>query len=304
MEATMGVWGAGLYSGDFAKDLRSTVSAVARLPFGSEKLVHILCETEPRAANNSDDEEHTIFWLVVADQFAKRSISCDRTRDNALTIIKAGSDLAMHEKLGMNPSDLAKRRKILDDLRVRLLAPPRTCRQRSVLKRPQPFLFGVGDVFVYPTCGGACINPYAVSKERSRDGAGRLGWNQDSWSAMIIVDRGRAFGFLTWYRPLTISTATTHKPTIATLRLDLLWKLEQAGTCSAVHFKRMELEKVGTLTIDKEKLKRSFPHVRPGTYQAINNISLANALSVGPSIPAILMRKHSTILGLEQVLSD
>jgi hypothetical protein len=65
----------------------------------------------------------------------------------------------------------------------------------------------------------------------------------------------------------------------------------------------MELEKVGTLTIDKEKLKRSFPHVRPGTYQAINNISLANALSVGPSIPAILMPKHSTIRGLEQILS-
>jgi hypothetical protein len=303
MEATMGVWGAGLYSGDFAKDLRSTISAVARLPFGGEKLVHILCETEPRAANNSDDEEHTIFWLVVADQFAKRSISCDRTRDNALTIIKAGSDLAMHEKLGMNPSDLAKRRKILDDLRVRLLQPQGTSRQRSVLKRPQPFLFDVGDIFVYPTCGGACINPYA-SKEQSRDGVGRLGWKQDSWSAMIIVDRGRAFGFLTWYRPLTLSTAVTHKPSIATLFLDVLWKLERAGTCSALHFKRMELEKVGTLMIDNEKLKRSFPHLRPGTYQAINNISLANALSVGPSIPAILMRKHSTILGLEQILSD
>jgi hypothetical protein len=304
MEDTMGVWGAGLYSGDFAMDLRSTVSAVARLPFDSEKLVDILCETEPRAANNSDDDEHTIFWLIVADQFAKRSISCDRTLDYALAIIKGGSDLAIHEKLGMNPSDLAKRRKILDDLRVRLLKPKGTSRRRSVLKRPQPFLFDVGDVSVYPTCGGACINPYVASKEQGRDGAGRLGWKQDSWSAMIIVDRGRAFDFLTWYRPLTLSTAMIHKPSIATLRLDVLWKLERAGTCSALHFKRMELEKVGTLMIDKEKLKRSFPHVRPGTYQAINNISLANALSVGPSIPAILMRKHSTILGVEQILSD
>ena len=73
----MGVWGAGLYSGDFAKDLRSTISAVARLPFDSDKLVDILCETEPRAASNPDDEAHTSFWLIVADQFAKRGIVCD-----------------------------------------------------------------------------------------------------------------------------------------------------------------------------------------------------------------------------------
>jgi hypothetical protein len=173
----------------------------------------------------------------------------------------------------------------------------------------------VGDGFVYPTCGGACINPYFVSKEQGRDGAGRIGWKQDSWSAMIIVDRGRAFDFLVWYRPLTISTAMPQKPTFAALRFDVLWKLERAGTCTAVHFKRMELEKVGTLPIDKERLMRSFPNMRPGTSQAINNISLANALSVGPSIPVILMprpgeplnfsrgRPYATILGIEQILS-
>ena len=93
----MGVWGTGLYSGDFALDLRSTVSAVARLPFDGDKLSDILCGTEPGAANNSDDEEHTIFWLVIADQFAKRSITCDRARDKALAIIEDGNDLAMHD---------------------------------------------------------------------------------------------------------------------------------------------------------------------------------------------------------------
>jgi hypothetical protein len=125
----MGVWGAGLYSGDFALDLRSAVSAVARLPFDSDKLVDILCETEPRAANDSDDEEHTTFWLVVADQFAKCSITCDRARDKALAIIESGNDLAMHEKLGMNPSDLTKRRKMLQDLRFAFwhAKPPADC---------------------------------------------------------------------------------------------------------------------------------------------------------------------------------
>ena len=35
----MGRWGTGLYSGDFAMDLRSTIRAVARLPFSADRLV-------------------------------------------------------------------------------------------------------------------------------------------------------------------------------------------------------------------------------------------------------------------------
>jgi hypothetical protein len=173
----------------------------------------------------------------------------------------------------------------------------------------------VGDILVYPTCDGKCINPYVASKERSRDGAGRIGWKQDGWSAMIIVDVGRAFDFLAWYRPLTISTATTHKPSVASLRLDVLWKMRRAGVCSAAHFKKMELEKIGTLSLDREKLRRLFTDMRPGTYQAINNISLANEMGVGPSTPEVLISKpgeppnlgrakpHLTILGIEQILS-
>jgi hypothetical protein len=106
----MGVWGAGLYSGDFARDLRSTIRAVARLPFDGDRLIEILSETAPTAANNPDDEDHTTFWLVVADQFAKRAITCDRARQRAIAIIDAGSDLAMLAKLGMCPSDLSRRR--------------------------------------------------------------------------------------------------------------------------------------------------------------------------------------------------
>ena len=70
----MGVWGTRLYSGDFAMDLRSTIAAVVRLPFEVDRLVEILCETEPDAAENSANEDHTTFWLILADQFAKRAI--------------------------------------------------------------------------------------------------------------------------------------------------------------------------------------------------------------------------------------
>ena len=164
----MGVWGTGVYSGDFAMDLRSTISAVARLPFDGDKLVDILCETDPTAANNPDDVDHTTFWLVVADQFAKRAIVCDRVRDKALAIIESGVDIAKLEKLGMNPSDLRKRRKMLEGVRLRIAAPV-SSRPRPVLQKPETFLMDVGDVFVYPTFGGRCRNPPTLRRKSWTD---------------------------------------------------------------------------------------------------------------------------------------
>jgi hypothetical protein len=138
----MGVFGAGLYSGDFALDLRSTVGAILRLPFDPDKLLDILCSTHPSAANNPNDEEHTIFWLVIADQFAKHDVACDRVRPKALAIIDGGTDLTTLEKLGMMQSGLRKRKRMLDELRARIVAAPTTSKPRKVLRKPQPLLMG------------------------------------------------------------------------------------------------------------------------------------------------------------------
>jgi hypothetical protein len=100
----MGVWGSGLYSGDFAADLRAAIRAVSRLPFDADRLATILSCIEPTAANNIDDEDHTTFWLVLADQFARRGIVSKRVRDMTLQIIDSGSDLEMLAKLGMTPA--------------------------------------------------------------------------------------------------------------------------------------------------------------------------------------------------------
>lgn len=311
----MGVFGTGLYSGDFAMDLRSAISAVARLPFDSDKLADILCETEPAVANQPDDEEYTTFWLVIADQFAKRAIVSDRVRDKALAIIDSGADVAMHEKRGMNPSDLRKRQKMLNEVRERITAPPVSRRPRPVLKKPQALLMDVGDVLVYPTFGGRCINPYFASRELDRLGTMAPAWKQDSWAAMVIVDRGRAFDFLSWYRPVTISRATVQKPVLEELRGDVLWRLTRPGTCSPLHFKRMEFEKIGAVPVDNDKLGRSFPNMRPGTSAAISDISIANGINVAPYATEVVMPrpgeppnlsrgKPSTILNIAEILSS
>ena len=267
----MGVWSTGLYSGDFALDLRSTIRAVSRLPYDGDKLVEILCETEPGAANHPEDADHTTFWLVTADQFAKRGIKSDRARETALKIIDGGSDLAMLGKLGMDPAGLRKRGKVLEELRARVSA-PLLDNTRSVLQKPQPYLMAVGDVLSFPTCEGHCINPYFASKERDRSWKG-----QDGWNAAVIVDRGRAFEFLTWYRPV-VSTPAKDKPALEELHGQRIWQIERPGTCSASHFKKMEMEKAGEVRVDRDKLIRAFGDLSPGTSAAINDISIANSL--------------------------
>ncbi|MGA8090598.1 MAG: hypothetical protein WCA10_25205 [Terracidiphilus sp.] len=278
----MGVWATGLYAGDFALDLRSTIGAVAKLPFDSDRLLEILCGSEPAAADQADDADHTTFWLVVADQFAKRGIGSKRARETALEIIDSDRDLATLEKPGMQPADLRKRKKVLDEVRERILAPIAPVKARETMKKPQELLMQTGDVLVYPAFGGRCRNPYFVDQDKDRMGTAMPSWRADSWAAMVMVDCGRAFDFLAWYRPLTLAVAMAEKPELAWLRGDLIWKLCRPGTCTAPHFKRMGLEKTGAIAIDGEKLKACFGELRPGMSAAVSDISIANQISVGP----------------------
>jgi len=180
----MGVWGSGLYSGDFAADLRATIRAVSRLPFDGDRLATILSDIEPAAANNIDDEEHTTFWLVLADQFARRGIVSKRVRHMALQIVDSGGDLEMLAKLGMTTTLLKQRQKVLADLRRRIESITHHEKPRPVLKKPQPLLMQVGDVFVYPTSQGKCVNSYYASKERIPN------WKQDGWGLAIECRSG------------------------------------------------------------------------------------------------------------------
>ena len=287
----MGVWDSGLYSSDFAADLRAAIRAVSRLPFEGGRLVDILSSIEPGAAHNHADEDHTTFWLVTADQFAKRGIVCQRVRDRALQIIDSGSDLDLLARRGMSPTMLKQRAKVLADLRVRIEITT-GAKARPVLKKPQALLMQVGDVLAYPTSQGKCINSYYPSKERIPN------WKQDGWGMAIVVDCGCAFDYLAWYRHITPFAALGTKPDAEIIRSLEPWILRRPGTCSSVHFRRMELEKIGRVEVDSAKVLALFPEMKPGTYQAINDISIANELSVRasgtiPSRDAVPQRRQA-----------
>jgi len=275
----MGVWGTGLYSGDFAKDLSSAARAVAQLPFDGERLAELLCSVEPGAANHDSDEDHTTFWLVVADQFAKRGIVSERVRQNALEIIDAGKDLAMMSRLGMDAAALKKRGRMLAELREKIVNARQPSTPRRVLKKPQALLMNTGDVVVYPTGGGRPINPYFPSAEKMRPE-----WVQDGWGTAVIVEAGREFDYLAWYRPMTMANATGDKPVMQEIMTPRVWALRIPGTCSASHFRKMRLERIGSVAIDQEKVRQLFPKEPTGRSAAVNDISIANRLNVGPAL--------------------
>jgi hypothetical protein len=297
----MGTWGTGLYASDFAADLRTTIRAVLRLPFEPDRLAEIVAATEPTAAANAADEDHSNFWLVLADQFARHGVRSDQVVEKTLEIIDSGRDLDMQAQLGQSASGLEKRRRVLADLRERIVASP-AAGARKVLKAPQPFVMDVGDALIYPTCGGQCRNPYVAHLERLKiygPNGGQV-WTPDGWGALVIVTRGHTFGFFAWYRPVVVRRGWDHAPDLGMLRQGE-WRLESPGTCSTTHFRRMGLEKAGRFDIDAGKLEGSFGPQGPGDAQAIRDISIANVMHVVASSSArpsaSLLQQHAVPIG-------
>ena len=273
----MGAWGAGLYSSDMAADMRAVIKSALRLPFDEDRVVDILRDCERAAADNPGNEDHTTFWLVLADQFEKRGVAHAPTREKAITIIDRGDDLMMMEKLGMKPADLRKRGAKLAELRARLAAAPRASKSRATIKAPEPYVLEVGVLYACPVRGGN-INPRGGKK--NFDGSP---WIPDGWRQFVILNRGRAFDYLAWYQPLVCKKPIQEKPQLSDAGADLWWELHTPKTCPQRHFDRMEIAVIGRLPIDMEKARARFAKRRPGIAflgwdgrsAAVNDITIA-----------------------------
>jgi hypothetical protein len=282
LEEIMGVWGAGLYSGDMAADMRATIKSVLRLPFDEDRVVDILRDGERQAVDDPNNEDHTTFWLVLADQFEKRGVAHAPTSEKAITIIDRGDDLMMMEKLGMKPADLRKRGAKLAELRARLAAAPRLSKPRATINAPEPYLLEIGVLYACPVKGSSCINPCFSKKDFER-----FPWNPDGWRQFVILDRGRAFDYLAWYQPIVCKKPVQQKPRLSEAGADLWWELDWPKTCPPRHFDRMGIEAIGTLPIDMEKARARFAKRRPGIMflgwggrgAAVNDVSIADSMN-------------------------
>lgn len=234
----MGAWGPGLYSDDYAADLKATIAAVARLPHEADRLLQLLVSLEDPATLEGD-EDFTTFWLVVADQFHKRGIPSD-AQTRARTIIHDGSDLAKLRDCGMAESDLRKRAKVLQQL-DEALASGTSAKQRTTLRAPQPLLLNRGAVFRYPIDNSGCaVNSYMTERELARRPFVAVGWG-----AFSVVGVGHALDYLAWYQ-----LARAPKPwSEAPLLLDALAAIDVlrngVGTLTAARIGRLRLEHLG-----------------------------------------------------------
>ena len=276
----MGAWGAGLYSSDMAADMRAVIKSALRLPLDEDRIVDILRDCERRAADDPGDEDHTTFWLVLADQFEKRGVAHTPTREKAIAIIDRGDDLDIMEKRGMKLADLRKRGAALAELRARLAAAPRTSKPRPTIKAPEPYVLEVGVLYACPVKSGN-VNPRGGKK--NFDGSP---WIADGWRQFVILNRGRAFDHLAWYQPLVCKKPVREKPCLADAGADLWWELDTPHTCPRRHFDDLGIDAIGALPIDMAKAQARFPKTRPaivylgwdGRSAAVNGITISETM--------------------------
>jgi len=279
----MGAWGVGLYSSDMAADMRATIKSVLRLPFDENRVVQILRECESRTADDPNDEDHTTFWLVLADQFEKRGVAHAPARERAIAIIDRGDDLAMMERLGMKPADVRKRGAKLAELRARLAAAPQVSKPRSTIKAPQPLVLEVGVLYACPVQRSSCLTPYLRDNYYAD-----TPWVPDGWRQFVILDQGRAFDYLAWHQPLVCKKPVKQKPRLFDAGDDLWWELDTPKTCPQRYYDCMRIEAIGRLPIDMEKARARFAkQSRPGIvylgwsahWGAINDITIADCMN-------------------------
>ena len=276
----MGAWGAGLYSSDMAADMRAVIKSALRLPFEEDRIVEVLSDCERQAAADPNNEDHSTFWLVLADQFEKRGVAHAPTREKAIAIIERGDDLFMMEKRGMKQADLRKRGAKLAELRARLAAAPGRSKPRATIKEPQPYVLDVGVLYACPVKGSA-VSLYPGRK--NRDGSP---WIPDGWRQFVILNRGRAFDYLAWYHPLVCKKPVAEKPRLADAGADLWWKLDTPKTCHARDVDRMEIAAIGPLPLDLDKARARFARTRPGyAFLGLDGRSWAvNDITIGDSM--------------------
>jgi hypothetical protein len=261
----MSSWGAGLYEDDEACDLRASVKAVCRLPLEGPALLKVLLENEGDAS--------PAFWLVVADQFQKKGIDSE-ARERALHILDTGQDLERCARLGMAPPLLEKRRKALLALALELRQGKNG--KRTTMRKPQPLLMQVGEVLTYPVAQGKPLNPYLGAREDNSR------WEPDGWAALVIAEAAQLFGYLAWYRPAVAQQVWPAVPSLHQVLGVTDWRLSHAATCSSSHFKRLELRKIGQLSLSPDWGQHLNSRMMSGKSAALRDVSIANRMNVEP----------------------
>ena len=295
----MGTWGAGLYDSDVTLDLKGDFKDVVRAPWDGDRLLAWVAEIYPAAAD-PEDSDYVDLRLTITDLFWTYGIKHSPTFESALTIIENGTDVAVKRELGMREADLRRRERVLRKLAEKWRLPNPKPRRRNILKRPEQFLLEIGDCFVYPTTLGELRNPYVTPKEEERYYE-TYPWNPDGWGAAIVFNRHLKYGVFARYIVALLANDPGRKPALAdfyglsilhTNRLGRPWRRIHAITTTSLHLKRLLVEVVGRLTLDRNKVLREFspssPEIAPESSLANHAAGTSNRVDVNDPIARFL----------------
>ncbi len=115
----MGTWGTAIFSDDLTCDVQDTFRQHLLRAVDTEESTRLIIEAFQDAIK--DPEEGPTFWIGLAATQWKLGRLLPEIRDKAIEIICQGGDLHRWKDSGTN---LERRRKVLDKLKVQLESPP------------------------------------------------------------------------------------------------------------------------------------------------------------------------------------
>lgn len=145
----MGAWGTGLYSDDFALDVKSEFLDAINSGKPYREAFEELKKTYVDNAYN-DDPDIPVFWFVCADILWKKGRLDEDIKQTTLAYIESNSDV---ERWNLESSALGKKRKtVLEKLKAKLLSPQPEAKPIRI-KKFYECPWNIGDVFAIPLQG-------------------------------------------------------------------------------------------------------------------------------------------------------
>lgn len=291
----MGTWSTALYGNDTSSDIRGDVREFFRTPLTPDAILAELEKKYP-ALGDEESEDYADLWLALADQLHAHGIANAKVFATARAIVDKGTDLDMKRALGMDERDLAKRARLLQDLRAKWAVPNPKPIKRKIQSKPDAFLFEVGDCVTFPMNeADAAINPYFTKLDPR--------WKPDAYGAMAVLARGRHLGVFAWYAVARLNLRTAMRPafdrcTAAMVEAELSLVEEHMGEkprlaifasrLTPLHGKRMQFEVAGRLAPNDKAIREDLADVfKPGF---VPGTCLSNDLT-----PAIGSRSASNL---------
>lgn len=146
----MGVWGTGIFQDDTACDIRENYRGyLGQGLSGAEATARVLADFESSLV---DPDEAGVVWLALAATQWKLGRLDAETLAKALEVINSGADL----KRWSESKDLAKRRSVLEKLRVQITS-PQPAKKRVAERKLCESRWSEGDLIAYRLTNGRLV---------------------------------------------------------------------------------------------------------------------------------------------------